>query len=152
MGLQRMGTSEAESLNALKERLAEQGFTLMDIRTTRIRSAVPALLSVRVRQSELLAFWHQFALMLEAEVSPLRALEVAAESAGNATLRKTLLEVRSRVAGGETLSRAFGLYPKVFSEATIGLLRAGEEAKSVAKAVERLLRLLEQEQFGHRRN
>ncbi len=145
-GVQRTGTSEAESQDILKRRLQEQGFQVTDVtQTTSAKKKAAGGGWGKVKLADLSIFCRQFSTMIDAGVSLVRALDVLGEQTTNPKLKRILLEIQAEVESGQTLSRSMQKYPKVFNHLFIGLIRAGEVGGVLEEALQRLSHFLEKD-------
>src|SRR5579871_424688 len=145
-GVERRGTSEAESQDILKRRLQEQGFQVGEVKQTsagKKRSAAGGF--GRVKLKDLSIFCRQFSTMIDAGVSLVRALDVLGEQTQNTKLKRILRDIQVEVESGQTLSKAMQKYPRVFSNLFIGLIRAGEIGGVLEEALQRLSHFLEKD-------
>lgn len=80
---------------------------------------------------------HEMATLLAGGVHLLAALDtVAAQSTG--TFRRTLLEVRDRVAAGAGFAEALQAHPATFDELSVRLVEVGENSGNLEAALDRL--------------
>ena len=84
------------------------------------------LYRVRVKSSELILFTTQLAVMLDSGVVLSDALDAIAEQAGDARFKAIILDVSSRVKGGDTFSRALMSYPLIFDSMFVSMVEASE--------------------------
>jgi len=141
------GTVEAESESLLRRRLTEQGFTVLDVKETRGgRRRAPGGGFGRVKLNDLAMFCRQFSTMIDAGVSLVRCLSVLSEQTTNAKLKRIINDIQSEVEAGQTLSRALGKYPNVFTNLFTGLVRAGEVGGVLEESLQRLSQFLEKDQ------
>lgn len=89
----------------------------------------------RVSSKDLVAFFRSFASLFEAGVPLVEGLRILAEQAGNVYFRGVLLDITDKVEGGMKLSQAFSNYPKVFSEFSASMIKAGEVSGSLQKTL-----------------
>src|SRR5579884_4280033 len=118
-GVERRGTSEAESQDILKRRLQEQGFQVGEVKQTsagKKRSAAGGFGRVMLR-----------------------------EQTQNPKLKRIIREIQMEVESGQTLSKAMQKYPKVFNNLFIGLVRAGEVGGVLEESLQRLSHFLEKD-------
>jgi type IV pilus assembly protein PilC len=80
----------------------------------------------RVSAKEVAVFSRQFATMISSGLSLLRSLAILSEQTENTTLAEVILEVKSDVEKGESLSAALERHPKVFSELYVSMVKSGE--------------------------
>src|SRR5579862_1716103 len=145
-GVERRGTSEAESQDVLKRRLQEQGFQVGEVKQTsagKKRSASGGF--GRVKLKDLSIFCRQFSTMIDAGVSLVRALDVLGEQTQNPKLKRIIREIQTEVEGGQQLSKAMQKYPRVFSNLFIGLIKAGEVGGVLEESLQRLSHFLEKD-------
>jgi type IV pilus assembly protein PilC len=145
------GTSEAENEQILVRRLREKGYFVQKVSSTRAqakpqaqRRSGTAFVIGRVTGRDLSIFCRQFATMIDAGVSLVRCLAVLEEQSSSAKLRAVIREVQQSVEAGETLSRALGRYPRIFSPLFIGLVRAGEVGGVLDETLNRLSTFMEE--------
>ena len=149
------GTSDAQNPAELRQRLTDQGFSVLSIKQTKggggNKSAAggPKLnffdnLS-RVKLTDLSLFCRQFSTMIDAGVSLVRCLDVLGEQSQNPKLRMIIRDLRTEVESGNMLSKAMGKYPGTFNNLFIGLIRAGEVGGVLEESLQRLSSFLEKD-------
>jgi type IV pilus assembly protein PilC len=79
-----------------------------------------------VKLKDLAIFSRQFATMINAGLSLMRALSILAEQTENPELARVNAEVRNDVEAGQSLSAAMGKFPKVFPPLMVNMCKAGE--------------------------
>lgn len=138
------GTSEAENEDILRQRLTEQGFTVLDIK--QIKGGQKKVRTFGgVKKNELSIMCRQFSTMHDAGVNLVRCLSVLADQATNPRLKAVLSDVRTEVEGGQTLTRALEKYPTIFDRLFVGLVNAGEVGGALEESLQRLSQFLESE-------
>ena len=80
----------------------------------------------RIKPAEVIVFCRQLALLLEAGINIITALELLRGETSKRALRKILGQVISELRSGNQLSAALAKYPKVFSPIYCRLLSVGE--------------------------
>lgn len=122
------GRTEAASKDAAVAKLLRQGYVPMTVREAGVgmNREISFGLGAAVGLKDLAVMSRQFATMVDSGLSLLRALAILAEQSSNATLAKTLNEVRAAVEAGESLSGALARHPKIFPPLMISMTRAGE--------------------------
>lgn len=80
-------------------------------------------------------FTRSLAVMLDAGIPTINALQAAGQRSQNPKFRETLAEVASEAQLGVPLHEVFAKYPKIFSREYIAMIRAGEEAGNLEHAV-----------------
>ncbi|MDP2624701.1 MAG: type II secretion system F family protein, partial [Candidatus Peregrinibacteria bacterium] len=90
----------------------------------RLNDKVQSLTSIDVKDR--VSFFQLLAIMIEAGVPLIRALYVLSEQVKNVRLRKIIAVMAGKVENGKTLSDAMEDFSGIFSDAQIGMIRAGE--------------------------
>ncbi|MCL2849976.1 MAG: type II secretion system F family protein, partial [Micrococcales bacterium] len=121
------GKLEAASQAQVASKLRALGvapLTIKEVSTTGMHAEIS--FGGRVKLKDLAITTRQIATMISAGLSLLRSLSIVAEQAENATLRKTLTQVRGDVESGQSLSSAVAMHRDVFPPLMINMIRAGE--------------------------
>lgn len=151
------GTSEATSPQELRQRLAEQGMKVQNVKPAKAQKAAAAKTSSgaksggfldrfqKVKLTDLSIFCRQFSTMIDAGVSLVRCLDVLSEQSQSPKLRRIIADLRYEVEAGNSLSRAMSKYPTTFSNLFIGLIRAGEVGGVLEESLQRLSSFLEKD-------
>jgi type IV pilus assembly protein PilC len=82
--------------------------------------------TTKVKQTELVLFTTQLAVMLDSGVVLSDALDAIAEQSEEGALKWIILDVSEAVKGGEAFSKALSAYPKAFNSMFISMVRASE--------------------------
>ena len=142
-GAVRIGQSEAKDKEIMTLRLLEQGFEVHSIEESNQKARQQS--NVRVSSTEVLVFWIQFSIMVDKQVSLVRALDVASERAESLRFAAVLKYIAGQVCGGTPLHEAMSQYPNVFGTASVGIIHAGEIANALPDAVHRLIQFMERD-------
>ena len=123
------GKLDAESQAAVATKLKSMGYAPMSI--TKSKAGMKKDLSIpgfgkRVKLKDLAIMSRQFATMINAGLSMLRALTILAEQTENKELARVLGEVGKDVETGGALSTSLAKYPDVFPPLMVNMCRAGE--------------------------
>jgi type IV pilus assembly protein PilC len=124
------GKIEADSQAAVAQKLKSMGYAPVSIAQAggsgmKTELTLPSL-GAKVKLKDLAIFSRQFATMVNAGLSLLRALSILEEQTENKELAKTLGEVRQDVETGQSLSAALGKHPMIFPPLMINMTKAGE--------------------------
>ena len=124
------GSLEGDNDGLVAGRLREMGYFPISIEAKGAGGLqreihVPGL-GNRVKSRDVAVFARQFATMLNAGLTMLRALSILADQTANKTLAKAVDAARSDVETGSSLSQALGRHPRVFSKLFVAMVRAGE--------------------------
>jgi type IV pilus assembly protein PilC len=143
--------AEATSKEALIKTLREKGLTVdtvteaKSVDKAKARSKGWRPFGGKVALKDLSMFCRQFATMINAGVSLVRCLDVLQAQTSSAKLKEIIRDIELEVQGGATLSRAMAKYPKVFTNLSTGLVRAGEVGGVLDETLDRLAGFLEKD-------
>ena len=117
------GDSEALVL----QRLREMGMTPVEVKKAGTGMKMEINLRPgRVKLKQISVFCRQFATMVNSGLPILRALAILADQTDNKEFAKVLVQVRTDVENGSSLSAALGKHPKAFNNLFISMIKAGE--------------------------
>jgi type IV pilus assembly protein PilC len=143
------GSLEADNTGLVATRLREMGYYPISIEAkpssglqTEIK--IPGF-AKRVKTREIAVFARQFATMINAGLTMLRALNILAEQTSNPALAKAIDGVRTDVQVGASLSQALARHPKIFSKLFVSMVRAGETAGVLDQVLLQLAATLERQ-------
>lgn len=121
------GKVEASSEVAVADKLRAMGYVPLEVRAakTGMQRELSFGRKKRVKLKHLAVFCRQFATMIDAGLTMLRALTILAEQSDNAELRRVLREVKQDVEAGLSLSAAFAKHD-IFPPLMVNMTRAGE--------------------------
>jgi type IV pilus assembly protein PilC len=124
------GQLEADNAQLVVSKLRSMGYVPIEIQQTSGKSLQKELkipgFSDRVKLKDVAVFSRQFATMINAGLSLLRALYILAEQTENKALADVANQVRIDVEKGASLSQALSKHPKVFNRLYISMVKAGE--------------------------
>lgn len=146
LGKRQRGEAQAASLGAAVRTLEERGLFVLDVAEAGA-DATTRKSSFRFgRRREVLEFTRAMSALLPVGMPLAQALQ-AASGVASGDVRDAVLDVRSRVERGETLSVSLAGHPRLFSPLYVGLVRAGEKSGDVDTAFTRLASHLEREEL-----
>jgi type IV pilus assembly protein PilC len=123
------GTLSAENESLVVQRLKAMGYAPLSVTASNAglkkEITIPGF-GNKVKLKELAIMSRQFATMINAGLSLLRALTILKEQTQSKPLAKVLGEVRNDVETGNALSAAMAKHPKVFPLLMINMTKAGE--------------------------
>jgi type IV pilus assembly protein PilC len=122
------GKVEALSEAAVAERLRSMGYVPLEVRPANagMQREITLRRKKRVKTKDLAVFSRQFATMIDAGLSMLRALTIMSEQVESPELRRVLRGVKQDVEAGHSLSASFARSPTVFPPLMVSMTRAGE--------------------------
>lgn len=96
-----------------------------------------------IRKRELIPFTRQTAGMLNAGMSIIAAIGTLQEQASHKGFHALLTSLRSSIESGAPFSEGLSLYPEIFSDIYVNMVKAGESSGQFAEIMRRLASLLE---------
>ena len=128
-GALQTGKLEADSPSQVAATLKAKGYAPISI-TAASGAKLAMNLSIgggkKITLKDLAVFSRQFATMINAGLSLLRALTILTEQTENKKLAKVLAEVRTEIEAGNSLSAAMAKFPDAFPPLMVNMSRAGE--------------------------
>ncbi|MEW5888788.1 MAG: type II secretion system F family protein [Pseudomonadota bacterium] len=92
----------------------------------------------KITEKDITLFTRQLATMMKAGVPLLQAFDIVAKGSGNRGVAKLLIDIKSDVETGSSLSQAFRKYPAHFDALFCNLVAAGEQAGILDHLLDRL--------------
>jgi type II secretory pathway component PulF len=137
---------EAGNPKAVIAALHREGLCITRLMEQRTATA-PAFLAhlIKTDLRDLARTTRQFALLLNAGLTPAEALDTLQEQTQTPSLRVTLRRVLRAVQSGETLACALSRYPRTFSKVCTSMVRAGETGGALGATLARLACFYEKE-------
>lgn len=134
------GALEAEDLVGLENRLRTAGVWLLEAREGAAlkESSRDLSASIKVPRRELISFFVQISLLLNAGVTLAGALERMTEDCAGTRLGTVLAGLHDQIAIGTPLNQAMAKYPHVFSRQVTAMIEAGEATGKMPEVFESL--------------
>jgi type IV pilus assembly protein PilC len=132
------GEVEAESKQAVADRLKQRGLIVLDVAEKNSSKEIELAFMKRVTANELAIFSRQLSTMISSGMSILRALYVLEEQTEGKFLRETIIGVRKDVEAGRSLSDSMSRHPKVFNPLFVAMTQAGETGGVLEDALMRV--------------
>ena len=150
-GEARSGEMEAADREAVRARLQQMGIEPKRVnrKLGEISLRIPGMGGVSTK--DLLVFTRQFAVMIDAGLPLVQALDIIGTQADNQAFRVVLMAVKARVEAGSTFADALAEHPRVFNELFVQLVRAGEIGGLLDTILQRLGAYLEKNEKLKRR-
>src|SRR4029077_17097427 len=92
----------------------------------------------KVSERDVAFFTRQLATMLRAGVPLLQAFDIVARGHGNARFSRLMIDIKSRIEAGSSLSQAFREHPVQFDALYCNLVSAGETSGTLDAILDRL--------------
>jgi len=144
------GTEIAEDESALRRILREKDYILTSLEKEEKKSELFSFvknisLFQGVSLTDRLLFTRNLQVMVSAGIPLPKTLDVLSQQTKNKLFRKALLDVKSRVVKGETLSDSLEQHQTIFSELFINMIKVGEESGTMENVLTQLTLQLAQE-------
>jgi type IV pilus assembly protein PilC len=97
----------------------------------------------KIKQAEIALFTRQFSVMLNAGLPLVQGLDAIAQQHPNPSFKEVLIQVRTDVESGSTLSAALARHPKVFDSLYTNMVAAGETGGILDTILQRLSTFIE---------
>jgi len=121
------GQLVGDSETLVLQRLREMGMTPVEVKKAGTGMKMEIKLRPgRVKLKTVAVFCRQFATMVNSGLPILRAISILADQTDNQELEKVLVQARTDVEQGSSLSGALAKHPKVFNNLFISMTKAGE--------------------------
>jgi type IV pilus assembly protein PilC len=121
------GQMAGDSETLVLQRLREMGMTPVEVKkaATGLKMEIN-LRPGRVKLKQIAVFCRQFATMVNSGLPILRALSILGDQTENKELAKVLIQVRTDIENGSSLSAAMAKHPKAFNNLFVAMIKAGE--------------------------
>ncbi len=126
-GEQLEGMIEAPSEGVAASMLSDRGLIILSLGAGRkLRGDIDLPFLNRIKVKDIVVFSRQLAVMASANVPIVQSLKIIKDQTENPRMQKIVSEIGDEVDGGSKLSQAMGVYPKVFSDFFISMVKSGE--------------------------
>ncbi len=126
------GEQRASSQTVVQATLRRQGILVSKISRQRFKGGQ------KISEKDITLFTRQLATMMKAGVPLLQTFEIVGRGHDNPAVGKLLLDIKSDVETGSSLSQAFRKYPLQFDNLYCNLVAAGEQAGILETLLDRL--------------
>ncbi len=126
------GEMRAPGDHVVLAQLRRQGLTQISVKKASMRGGK------KITEKDITIFTRQLAVMMKAGVPLLQAFDIVGRGHSNPTVGKLLLDIKTDVETGSSLSQAFRKYPAYFDTLFCNLVGAGEAAGILDTLLDRL--------------
>ena len=126
------GEQRATSESVVNATLRRQGILVAKVTKQRFKSGG------KVSEKDIALFTRQLATMMKSGVPLLQTFDIVGRGHDNPAVGRLLLDIKSDVETGNSLSQAFRKYPIYFDELYCNLISAGEQAGILETLLDRL--------------
>ena len=137
------GSAIAASESELEGKLLDKELTLVSSQLHTDGFLGKSLLGERIRQRDIIEFYHRLYQTLELGLPMLSALEENAVGLPSRPMRRIVDEIRIAIQNGNTFTTAMSKFPKAFGKLDLAIIRMGEETGVLPKCLKDLSAFLE---------
>ena len=138
------GVIEAPSLKEATQLLMDQGWFIKKIVPKgKAKNGFEGVAIGRVSLMDKVLFVKHLSTMIKSGINLDEALEVIADQSNNLKFKKIVAKVITKVNGGQSLAKSLSLYPKVFDQLFINIIKVGEDSGTLIENLEYLAGELE---------
>ncbi len=137
-GKPKKGTIDAADRDKAMEKLKNEGLSMTELKDAGESRSTPGILKKKVKSRDLSILCKQMVSILNAGVTVITALDMLSEQLDNKTLQTALIESKTYVEKGGSLSDSFRLNPNVFPPIMINMVAAGEASGNLETSFDRL--------------
>ncbi len=117
----------------VRSRLRQQGITV-----SKVKKQSTFGRSKKITEKDVALFTRQLATMMKSGVPLLQAFDIVSRGHANPAVQKLLVEIKSSIETGSSMSQAFGKHTLYFDQLYINLVNAGEQAGILDSVLDRL--------------
>ncbi len=99
----------------------------------------------RVSSKDVVVFARQMAIMFKSRVPLTETFETIAKQTANRAFQEKIFQIAKEVEGGATISAALSLYPNIFSNFFVGMVKSGEASGKLSDVLAYLADYMERE-------
>ncbi|MGE4428625.1 MAG: type II secretion system F family protein, partial [Solirubrobacteraceae bacterium] len=144
-GARSKGELDAETADDVTDLLRQRGLIPLSVDLKRAAWNIEIKLLERIKARDMVVFSRQFATMIGSGMTVLRALSVLEQQTEKDKFREVLVQVRTDVEGGASLSEAMEQHPRVFNRLYVAMVHAGEIGGVLETALSRAADQLEKD-------
>ena len=89
----------------------------------------------RVKSKDLVIFFRQMAVMIDANVPLVRGLRILAKQTDNEYLKEIIIEIANEIEGGRSLSSAMSIFSEIFSDFYVNIIMSGETSGRLSEVM-----------------
>ena len=148
-GEEKSGVLEAKDIHQLAKKLREQSFILIKAETgeeaAKKRKFAISLPFGGVGLKEKMFFARNLQVMVASGLPLPRAIETLSSQTKSKKFQKALLNIKEDIVKGKSFSEALSIYPDIFSELFLNMVKVGEEAGTLDEVLKILAQQMEKE-------
>jgi type II secretory pathway component PulF len=137
-GIEINGELEADSIDEVAEIILAKRLSIIEIDykpENFYDPIVKKLTEGRISHKEIVIFFRQLSVMLEASLPLVKALRILFEQIENKAFKKVVDSLANEVDGGSSLSASMNMHPKVFTGFYVNIVRSGETSGRLSEVM-----------------
>ncbi len=145
-GKKRAGEITADSIDEARARFNRPNILPESIKVqekTALNAGINLPTFEVVTTHDIAVFTRQFAVLLDASIDLTKSFDILAREMENQKFKKILMEIKSKVESGTSLSQALGAFPKLFDSLFTNMVSAGESSGKLPLVFLRLSEYIE---------
>jgi len=138
-GVEKTGTVEASNSDSAVAVIQRSGLFILAIQQQKESNDLMKIFLKyyeRVTEKELIVFFRQLAILIEARVPLVTSLNAISDQATNAYFKRVILDMVRDIEEGAPFSNTMEKHKDVFSNLSINVVRAGETSGNLRKSVD----------------
>jgi len=140
------GVLAASDVTEASRQLRSDGHVIVDLReqqdSVRTRAAAS---TTRVRNTDVIIFANQLAVMVDTGVPLIEALDAIAAQIKSESFKPVLVEIADQVKAGGEFSNALATYPRIFDHLFVSMVRASEASGTMGTMLQRVAKYLQKQ-------
>lgn len=132
------GKVESKNKKAAIQELSQLDLIVFDVKPINDLLNKDIRIGAPLKQKDFVVFLRQFATLIEAGILLVNATELLAEQTESAALKEALEAITEDIKEGNPLSDSMALYPKLFPELLIQMIRTGEVSGRLEDVLDRM--------------
>lgn len=148
-GESQTGVIKASSEEEALETLQRKGLVVIKLRSAAKMSLAFKQIEIlnRVKKKDVYVFFRQLSILVDANVPIVQSLRALSQQADNVYFKEMIYNISNDVDGGSILSKALAKYPKIFSNFSVNLIKAGEVSGQLSESLNYLADYLEKQYY-----
>jgi type IV pilus assembly protein PilC len=131
--------ADADSPEALRRELEESGYLVLQLKKRHALGLTALTGRKKLKTEDFLVFNQELLVLIKAGLPIVQSLDILAERTSHTAFKDALVDVKTEVRGGKSLSDAMSRHPGFFPELFCNSLRAGERTGALADVLERFI-------------
>ncbi|GBL47293.1 type IV fimbrial assembly protein PilC [Sulfuriferula multivorans] len=137
-GVDKKGKKVKGEMNAGGEAVVNATLRRQGISVTKVKKRSGFGRGKKITEKDVALFTRQLATMMKSGVPLLQSFDIVSRGHANPSVQKLLIDIKSNIETGSSMSQAFAKHPLYFDQLYINLVNAGEQAGILDSVLDRL--------------